>query len=142
MDAERPRRGGAGARLKTPGELRRFGFIMAGCLAVVAALLLWRHRTAWPYFASAASVFALVALAAPRVLRPLERAWMKLAGWMSALTTTVTLTFAYFLIVTPLGLVRRVLHRDPLKLRFDPHAGSYWEPVDPAGPTGRADRPY
>ena len=127
---------------KNAGELRKFGLIMAAALAVVAALLLWRHRVAWPYLAGAAGIFAILGLAAPGVLRPIEKAWMTLAGWMSVVATTVILTLAFFLIVTPLGLVRRLLRRDPLRLRFDRGLDSYWEPVEPGGPTSRSDRPY
>lgn len=35
----------------------------------------------------------------------------------------------YFVVFTPLGLLSRLLGRDPLTRRFDPHADSYWVPV-------------
>lgn len=131
-----------GAGGKPSHELRRFGFVMAAALAVLAALLLWRHRPAWPYVADIAALFAVAGLVAPGVLRPLERAWMTLAGWLSVGMTYVVLTLAYFLVVTPLGLLRRLGGRDPLHLRLDRNAKTYWLPVEPDGPGGRPDRPY
>ena len=132
--AVRPRR--------TDRELRRFGGVMAVALVVLSLLVLWPHRPAWPYLAFAAATFAVFGLAAPRALRPIEEGWMTLAGWLSVAMTYVVLVLAYFLVITPIGLVRRLLHRDPLGLRFDKGAASYWVPVDRDGPGSRADRPF
>jgi ABC-type uncharacterized transport system permease subunit len=38
----------------------------------------------------------------------------------------VVLALVYFLVVTPIGLVMRLLGRDPLSRTFDPRAQSYW----------------
>ena len=128
-----------GARRRT---LRQFGLVMAAALAVLAAFLLLKHRPAGPYVAAAAAVLALLGVAAPRLLDPLERAWMTMAGWLSVVMTYVILTLAFIVAVTPLGLLRRVFGGDPLHRRFDRGAASYWVPVDPDGPASRPDRPY
>jgi hypothetical protein len=122
--------------------VRRFGFVMAAAFAVLAALLLWKHRPAGPYLLALTAVFALLAAAAPRVLEPIEVAWMKLAGWLSIVMTFVVLTLAFFLVVTPLGLVRRLFGADSLHLKLDRSAATYWVPVEPDGPGSRHDRPY
>ena len=36
------------------------------------------------------------------------------------------LSLFYFLLITPIGLFFRLIGRDPLKRRFDPHARTYW----------------
>ncbi len=46
---------------------------------------------------------------------------------------TVLLFFGYFLIVTPLGLARRLVH-DPLSRRRDRRAATYWVAPLEAGP--------
>jgi hypothetical protein len=127
---------------KTRRELRKFGLVMAAALAVLAALLVWRHRPAWPYLAGASGLLVSLALLAPRLLRPFERAWMTLAGWLSSVMTYVVLTLAYFIVVTPLGLIRRLGGRDPLHMRLDRKTASYWVPVETDGPGSRPDRPY
>ena len=122
--------------------LRRFGFVMAVAFGVLAALLLWRHRPAGPYLLALAGGFALLGAVAPRVLDPVERAWMRLAGRLSVVMTYVVLTLAYFLVVTPLGLLRRLFGADSLHLKLDRSAATYWVPVEPDGPGSRHDRPY
>jgi hypothetical protein len=44
-------------------------------------------------------------------------------GWTISM---ILLTAFYFLLLTPLGLLFRLLGRDPLCRRFDPAAKSYW----------------
>jgi len=44
-------------------------------------------------------------------------------GWVISM---ILLTAFYFLLLTPLGLLFRLLGRDPLCRRFDPDAKSYW----------------
>jgi len=44
-------------------------------------------------------------------------------GWAISM---ILLTAFYFLLLTPLGFIFRLLGRDPLYRRFDPDAKSYW----------------
>ncbi len=44
-------------------------------------------------------------------------------GW---LVSFILLASFYFLLLTPLGLIFRLLGRDPLRRRFDSSADSYW----------------
>ena len=131
--------GGSAGRTLT---LRRFGLVMAAALGLLAALLLWKQRPAGPYALGLAGLFALTGVAAPRLLGPVERAWMVFAGWLSVVMTYVVLTLAFFLVITPIALLRRIFSRDPLRLRREKGVASYWVPVDPDGPAGRHDRPY
>jgi hypothetical protein len=40
----------------------------------------------------------------------------------------------YYLVFTPFGLLARLLRKDPLRLRADPQAASYWMERHPPGP--------
>ena len=127
--------------LKTPAELRRFGFVLGTAFAVLAAVLAWRGRwAAWPA-ASIAGMLWVAAIAVPATLRRFERAWMRLAEQLAFVSTTVVLTAAFFLIVTPIAMIRRALGKDELGLRYDPGQASYWTPVD-RDAAARPDKPY
>ena len=65
---------------RTPSELRRFGLVTSLPLALLAALLAWQGRPAWPVLAALAAALALAGVCAPRLLRPVEHAWMRLAA--------------------------------------------------------------
>ncbi len=42
--------------------------------------------------------------------------------------------FIFYAVVTLVGVLVRLVRRDPLALRFDPHAASYWVGRVPPGP--------
>jgi hypothetical protein len=107
-------------------KLKRFGFTMAVPLALIAGLLFWKHRAAAPYWAGLAVLFAGLGLVLPRVLRPLYVVWMTLAYYFSFVMSYVILTLFFFLIMTPVSIILRVLGKDPMHRRFPGKESSYW----------------
>ena len=105
---------------------RGFGFIFAGFFLALALAPMLRHGgiRIWPLAAS--GLFAVVAAVLPAWLRGMNRAWMRLARLLSRVTNPIVLGVLFFLVFTPIGLCRRLFGADPLRLRFDPAASSYW----------------
>ena len=67
----------------------------------------------------------LLGLVVPRVLGPIEAAWMRLAATLGHWNASLILTLLFYLVVTPLGwLIRRV--RDPMDRRLDDGKASHW----------------
>jgi hypothetical protein len=127
---------------KTTVELRKFGGVMTVACGLLGSLLMWRSRPAGPYVVGLSALFLLLAAAAPGLLAPVERAWMKMAEVIAAVMTRVILTLTFFLVITPVGIVRRLMGYDSLGLRIDRSAPTYWAPVEPDGPCSRPDKPY
>ena len=127
---------------KTIGELRKFGLIMAVPLSLIGGLMLWRGRAAGPYMLALAAFFLITGLVVPGALEPVERIWMEFARRLSVVMTYVILTLTFYLVITPVGLLLRLLGKDLLGRQFDPKMHSYWTPVEPDGPCSRADKPY
>ncbi len=117
-------------------EQRKFGLVMAGAFCVLG-LLRWaiHHFSAFPvYFFVVAAVFAVLGLVAPRVLQPVFVVWMKLAEALNWLMTRVFLTVAWYLIITPTGIIMRLRRgEDPLKRAWLPADATYWEPAEEMG---------
>jgi saxitoxin biosynthesis operon SxtJ-like protein len=115
--------------LKTPESeskrLRAFGLIMAALLA----LLCWRWgRKGWaiaPWLGVLGVLSALIALARPLRLEPLERGWMKAARVAARINTAVILTLLFYSVVVPLGFLMRFTSGDPLEAK--PEGESYWK---------------
>ena len=63
----------------------------------------------------------------PRVLVYPNSGWMKLANGLSFVSTRVILALVFFLVITPLGVVKRLTGWDPLGRRRLPQE-SYWVP--------------
>jgi hypothetical protein len=127
---------------KTTAELRKFGLVMTVAWGLLGGILMWRSRPSGTYLVGLAALFLLFAGLAPRLLAPVERGWMKVAEVMSAVMTRVILTLTFYLAITPLGVVRRLMGKDTLGLAADPRLDTYWVPVEPNGPGSRPDKPY
>ena len=98
---------GSPARL-TAGEGRKFAFTLAGAFGVLAAISWWRgHARTSLVLAILAALFALAGLLVPSRLGPVQAAWMGAAHAISKVTTPIIMGIIYFLVLTPVGLVRR-----------------------------------
>lgn len=112
-------------------------------LALIGGVLLWRGRIpVGSVLVGLGAFFLLSGLLFPRVLGPVEKAWMRLAEVIGAVMTRVILTVVYIVVMTPTGLFMRLRRRDLLKMKFDPEADSYWIPTEPDGPASRPEKPY
>jgi hypothetical protein len=90
---------------------RSFGLLLTAVLLAVGL----RHLRVWAL--AAAVVMLLVALAMPSVLRGPRRAWMRLGSLLGAIVNPIVLGVLFFFVITPAGLLGRVIGRDPLRLR-------------------------
>jgi hypothetical protein len=115
---------------------------MAGAFGTLGAIAWWRQRPSAPYLAALALLFVIPALVRPQVLGPIERVWMKFADVLSAVMTRVILTVTFYIVITPIGVLRRLFSKDVFGLRPDPGAATYWMRVDANGPGSRPDKPF
>jgi hypothetical protein len=77
--------------------------------------------------AAAAGVAGAIAiLAAPPLGRQLYRAWMLAAVPIGWTVSHLVLAIAYYGVLTPIGLVMRLVGRDPMQRAFDRAAPTYW----------------
>jgi hypothetical protein len=127
---------------KTVVELRKFGFVMTVPFAVIGGVLFWFQRPAWPYVVGIALFFLLSAFVVPRILGPVERIWMAFAAKLSIVSTFIILNLAFFLVITPIGLIMRLVKKDPMHLKQNPDLNTYWIPTEPDGPATRPEKPY
>jgi hypothetical protein len=116
------------------GSDRSFGRVFAAVFTIVG---LWplAHAEAPHWWAIAiALAFLLVSAAAPHWLAPLNHAWFLLGKALHAVVSPVVMGAIFFLVLTPIGLLRRLRGRDLLGLRFSPEAQTYWMARNPPGP--------
>jgi hypothetical protein len=87
-----------------------------GMAAVLLLLLVWLARRNDRYIVSAVAVH-LVNMIAPHVFRPIAVLWLGLSHVLGAVVSRVILTVVFFVVVTPIGLWRRIAGADSLKLK-------------------------
>ena len=112
-----------------PGDLRRFGLIMAAGLGLFALLFWYRGQgfVAWT-LGGLAGLFAGVGLVFPVVMKPVYTVWMLLARILGFINTHILLALVFYTLFTVIGLIMRLFRHDPLDRRLKPEQKSYWQP--------------
>lgn len=113
--------------------LAEFSEVWLFAVGMVAAPLAWYRGHA---VLGAACWTLAVAVRLAGWLRP---AWVRpvyvglmVAGWpIGWLASHLTLAAVYYLVLSPIGLLFRLLGRDPMHRAFEKSAKTYWEPHDP-----------
>lgn len=108
---------------------REFGLIVGGAFVLLSAWWFYRGKflAVREVTLSLGVLLVLAGLVFPRALVWPNKAWMALAEALSFISTRVILAFVFFVIVSPIGVVKRMFGWDPLNRRA---AGSetYWKP--------------
>ena len=107
----------APARLSA-AEGRRFGVTVGIALLALGVLLWWRdHAVASAVVASLGVLLLLGGVFIPAQLGPVHALWMGFALALSRVTTPVLMAIVYFIVITPIGLLRRALGKSPIHAR-------------------------
>ena len=116
------------------GSERAFGIVFAVVFAVVAA---WPLLSGMPprwWALAVAGAFLAAGYFFPIVLKPLNVLWFKIGMLMYKVVNPLTMAMLYVTTIIPIGLIMRAMGKDPLRLKMDRSASSYWIQRDPPGP--------
>ena len=119
----------AATRKKSRRAEREFGLIVGGVLLLISGW--WLYRGKFPTLSHVTlplgGLLVLLGLIFPAALVWPNIAWMALAEVLSFVTTRIILAFVFFVIVTPIGFIKRLFGWDPLHRRAGA-SDSYWLP--------------
>jgi hypothetical protein len=110
----------------TDGQARKSALLVAAVLLGIAAWNLYRGRTGVVIvFGSLGAALVVAGLLFRAAARAFHVAWMRFAVALGHVNSRVLLTLVYYLVVTPYGVVSRLVRRDPLRRRGG-RGESYW----------------
>ncbi|MCE2492409.1 MAG: sxtJ [Alphaproteobacteria bacterium] len=124
-------------------ELRNFGLTMAAAIGGLFGLLLpWLFDRAWPVWPwIVAAPFLLLGIIAPGGLRSAFRIWMRFGVLIGRITTPIILGLFFYLVITPVGFVRRTINRSASYRGIDPSAETY-KVTSKQPDSGHMERPF
>jgi hypothetical protein len=113
---------------------RGFGLTLAAVCGVVGVVRLTLGHSYAEWWLAAAALLLALAFGWPAALAPLNRLWLRLGLVLYKVMNPLVMGLVFFTTVVPIGLVLRALGKDPLRLRREPGAASYWIRREPPGP--------
>lgn len=108
------------------GSNRSFGLVLAGGFTVVALIPLWHGGNVRIWAIIIAVAFLVPGIFFPHVLRPLNLLWFKFGLLLGKIVAPIVISLVFFVIVTPMALLMRLIGKDPLNRRWDRNSPTYW----------------
>tara|TARA_Y100001970_G_C13944888_1_gene705107 strand:- start:329 stop:706 length:378 start_codon:yes stop_codon:yes gene_type:complete len=104
---------------------RSFGLLF---FIVFALIALWPLMSGgqlrfWPVPISL--IFLVLGLLNSKLLSPLNSIWVKLGELLGRIIAPIVMAIIYFTILTPIGLLMRIIGKDLLNIKFSKNK-SYW----------------
>ena len=79
-------------------------------------------------------IFLVLGLLNSKILTPLNRLWFKFGIFLGRIISPIIMALIFFLVVTPTGLIMKLLRKDLLNLKFN-KSKSYW--IEKNGPKSK-----
>ena len=113
------------------GSNRSFGIVFFVFFLIIATfpLINGDELRLWSLIISI--VFLFLGLVNSKILNPLNKMWFKFGIFLGKIVSPLVMGIIFFLVVTPIGLLMRLLNKDLLNIKFNDNT-SYWiEKTDP-----------
>ena len=113
---------------------RNFGivFFIIFLLIAVYPILKGNDIRIWSLLIS--FVFLILGLINSKLLTPLNKLWFKFGLLLGKIVTPLIMGFIFFIVVTPIGILMRLLRKDLLNLKYN-EKKTYW--IEKTGPKSK-----
>lgn len=110
----------------TTKDLRQFGLLVGGVFAVIG---LWpvvvRDESPRWWAMALGSLLIVLGAVVPQSLKQVHAGWMKVGHVLGSINTKIILGIIYYLLITPMGLVMRLMGKDPMHRALAKEATTY-----------------
>jgi hypothetical protein len=107
-------------------QLRSFGLLVGGVFALIGLwpMVIYRADVRWWSIVLAALLMGM-ATVYPKALLRIYKVWMALGHLLGWVNTRIILGLIFYGVVTPIGLIRRLLGKDPMGKKLKANVVSY-----------------
>lgn len=107
-------------------ELKQFGLIIGAVLLIVGSYLFWKIYPNYSYFLISGVIFVVAGLIFPILLKPLQKLWMTIALILGWFMSRLVIAAVFYLILTPVSLIAKIVGKKFLELKGTKSQKSYW----------------
>ena len=112
--------------MKSQNSNRSFGLLFFIVFIVVGLWPITKGETANIYLILISLFFLIFGLINSKILSPFNKAWIKLGEILGLIIAPIIMALVYFIILTPISLIVRMLGKDLLGLKFLKKQDTYW----------------
>ena len=105
---------------------RNFGLVFFFIFLVVSIWPLTHNESPRIWSAIISLAFLILVLTRSKLLTPLNRLWAKFGIILGAIIAPIVMGVVFFLVVTPTGLVMKIIGKDLLSIKYDKKKETYW----------------
>jgi len=111
------------------GSNRGFGIVFFTVFLIISLYPLINDENIRLWSLLVAIIFLILGLINSRILTPLNKLWFRFGLFLGKVVSPIIMGIVFFLVVTPTGLIMRLLKKDLLNLKFS-SSKSYWVAKD------------
>jgi len=113
---------------------RSFGIVFFIVFLLIALYPLLKANDLRTWSLVISFIFLILGLTNSKILTPLNRLWFKFGLLLGRFISPIIMGIIFFLVVTPIGIIMRLLKKDLLNLKYNKKK-TYW--IDKSGPKSK-----
>jgi len=108
------------------GSNKSFGIVFSIFFLIIALYPLVNGEGIRVWSIIVSLIFLFLGLIKSKILTPLNKIWFKFGIFLGKIVSPLVMGVIFFLVVTPIGILMKILKKDLLNLKFNNNKKSYW----------------
>ena len=105
---------------------RSFGIVFFFVFVIVSLWPLTNENSLRVWSIFVAIIFLILGLMNSKLLTPLNILWAKFGKLLGFIIAPIVMGFVFFVVITPTGLIMKLIGKDLLNNKYDNKIKSYW----------------
>jgi len=116
------------------GSNKSFGLVFFVVFLLISFYPLLNEESVRIWSLVISVIFLILGLLNSSLLLPLNKLWFKFGIFLGKIISPIIMGFIFFLVVTPIGVIMKLLGKDILNLKYNDYQ-SYW--IEKNGPKSK-----
>ena len=112
--------------MKSKSTNRSFGLLFFIVFFILGIWPLKNGANLNIYLISISGIFLILGLVNSKLLSPLNKSWIKLGEVLGMIIAPIVMAIVYFIFLTPISFLVRLVGKDLLSLKFNKKKNTYW----------------
>ena len=112
--------------MKSKSTNRSFGLLFFIVFFILGIWPLKNGANLNIYLISISGIFLILGLVNSKLLSPFNKSWIKLGEVLGMIIAPIVMAIVYFIFLTPISFLVRLVGKDLLSLKFNKKENTYW----------------